>query len=123
MAGSLKWFIYDTDDGTQFAIKLDESNTESVNAGSNDFLNNSTLKFALPRNIRPRYALYQSADGTRTVRCVALTPTIYTGIPGNIVSIVDPIVPTQNLFLKRIGAEKISLPFGADTGIDDGDAD
>lgn len=123
MAGSRKWFIYTLDGGLgDFAIELDESNTEAVNAGSQDFLNNSTVILAMPRNVTPRKAVYQSADGSRTINCVALTPTIYSAIPTTITSITDPLNSGATLFLKRVVPERVRLPFGTDTGLNDGDA-
>lgn len=121
MAGSNKWFIYTTDSGSDFALLLDESNTEAVNGGTQDFLNDSTVVFALPRNIKPRFAVYENAAGTRQIKCVALTTTIYNGIPTTVTSITDPI-GGGTLSLKRIRPEVISLPFGVDTGLTDGDA-
>lgn len=122
MAGSNKWFIYTTDEGTSFALKLDESNTEAVNGAVQDFLNNSTVQFALPRNVKPRYAVYSTPDKKRNIKCVALTPTIYAAIPTTVLTIPDPIAGSGNLNLSRVRPEEISLPFGVDTGLDDGDA-
>lgn len=121
MAGSLKWFIYTTDSGTSFALKADESNVEAVNGGIQDFLNDSTVQFALPRNVTPRYALYTNADGSRSIKCPVLTTTIYAAVPTTVLSITDPI-GGGTLTLKRVRPELISLPFGNDTGLNDGDA-
>lgn len=120
MAGSLKWFLYTTDNGETYALKADESNVEAVNGAIQDFLNNTEVIFAVPRNVKPRYALYTSADESRQIKCVALTTTIYNGIPENVPTITDPI-GGGTLTLKRIRPEVISLPFGKDTGIKDGD--
>lgn len=123
MAGSIKWFVYTTDDGTDFAVEQDESNTEAVNGATQDYVAGTAFKYAVPKNLRLRTAYYQSADGKRSIKCVALTQTIYNGIPANVTSISDPIEPTKTLFLKRIRPEVISpLPFANDTGLDDGDA-
>lgn len=122
MAGSNKWFVYTTDDGTDFAIQQDESNTEAINGATQDFVAAVAIKYSLPRNIRPRRAYYRSPDGFRTISGVALTQTIYNGIPGNKSSISDPL-GTGTLGLVRIRPEIITrLPFAGDTGIDDGDA-
>lgn len=121
MAGSNKWFVYTTDTGADYALQLDESNTEAVNGGTQDFLNDSTLVYALPRNVKPRYALYENAAGTRQIKCIALTTAIYNGIPATVPTIPDPI-SGGTLTLKRIRPEIIKLPFGTDTGQTDGDA-
>jgi hypothetical protein len=122
MAGSKKWFVYTSDDGTDFAINLDESNTEAVNGSTQDYVAGTAFRYSVPRNLRPRTAVYANAAGTRTIRCVALTPAIYNGIPANVTSITDPI-DGGTLGLVRIRPEVISpLPFANDTGLDDGDA-
>jgi len=121
MAGSNKWFVYTTDTGADYALKLDESNTEAVNGSTQDFLNDSELVYALPRNVKPRYAVYENAAGTRQIKCVALTQTIYNGITANVATITDPIAGTGSLALVRIRPEVVTLPFGKDTGITDGD--
>lgn len=64
MAGSLKFFKYTTQGGTNYALKMDESNGEAV--GNTDLVSGDLPIAALPRNIRPRYALYRSADGLTT---------------------------------------------------------
>lgn len=123
MAGSNKWFVYTTDDGTDFAINLDESNTEAVNGATQDYVPAVSIKYNLPRNVKPRAAYYASADGSRVLRCVALTQTIYNGIPTNVSSISDPLTPANTLGLIRIRPEIITrLPFAGDTGLNDGDA-
>ena len=123
MAGSNKWFVYTTDDGTDYAIQLDESNTEAVNGATQDYVAGVAFKYSVPKNLRPRTAYYASPDGNRKIRCVALTQTIYNGIPANVTSINDPITPTATLNLVRIRPEVISpLPFANDTGLTDGDA-
>lgn len=123
MAGSLKWFVYTTDDGTDFAIKLDESNTEAVNGATQDYVAGTAFRFAIPKNLKPRHAVYQSPDGVRSIKCVALTQTIYAGVPANVTSITDPLPPNNTLGLVRIVPERLSpLPFANDTGINDGDA-
>lgn len=122
MAGSRKWFVYTTDAGNDFAIELDESNTEAVNGATQDFPNTgSPATVALPRNIKPRYAVYQNAENTITRKCVALTATILNGLVANVPTITDQ-VSNQTLILRRIQGEKSRLLFGQDTGLNDGDA-
>lgn len=61
MAGSLKYFKYTTSGGTEYAIKMDESNGVAV--GNTDVVAADLPLIELPRSIKPRYALYRSADG------------------------------------------------------------
>jgi hypothetical protein len=123
MAGSNKWFVYTTDAGTDFALYADESNTEAVNGATQDYVAGVAIQYALPKNVTPRTAYYRSADGNRTIKCYALTQTIYGGIPANVTSIGDPITPGSTLGLIRLRPEVIKrLPFAGDTGLNDGDA-
>lgn len=123
MAGSKKWFVYTTDAGTDFGILLDESNTEAVNAGTQDYADGVTIPFALPRNIKPRRVYYTNATRTRTISCVCLTPTIYAGVlSGGVPTINDPIAGTGTLGFIRATGETVTLPIPLDTGLNDGDA-
>lgn len=123
MAGSKKFFVYTTDQGDDFAILADESNTEAVNGATQDFVAGLAVAYTLPGNIRPRAAVYQNADKTRTIRCYALTQTIYNGIVSSVPTITDPIAGTGTLTLSRLEPEKIKLlPVAGDSGLNDGDA-
>ena len=127
MVGSRKWFRYEDDLGTEYAINLDESNTEAVNAGDND-LSTSDLPAAVPRNIKVREVFYTNARRTRTIRCVCLTPTIYQGVvQGGVPTIPDPIGGAgggqTDLGLIRANGERRSLPIPLDSGLTDGDED
>lgn len=64
MAGSLKYFKYTTSGGTAYALKMDESNGVAV--GNTDVVAADLPLVELPRNIKPRYCLYRSADGLTT---------------------------------------------------------
>lgn len=64
MAGSLKYFKYTTSGGTEYAIKMDESNGVAV--GNTDVVAADLPLVELPRNIKARYVLYRSADGLTT---------------------------------------------------------
>lgn len=123
MAGSKKWFVYTTDQGEDFAILADESNTEALNAGTQDYATGVTIRNALPKNIKPRAAVYGSPDGNRIIRCYALTQTIYNGALDNQPTITDPLTPANTLALLRLEPERIKiLPIPIDTGLTDGDA-
>lgn len=123
MAGSKKWFVYTTDSGDDFALLADESNTEAVNAGTQDYVDGVSIQYSLPGNVKPRAAVYQSTNGDRTIRCYCLTQTIYNGVLAGTPTITDPIAGTGTLTLIRLEPERITLlPIAVDTGITDGDA-
>lgn len=123
MAGSKKYFVYTTDAGDDYAFLADESNTEAVSAGVQDYADGVVIQDELPRNIRPRYAEYQNAAGTRKIRCYALTQTIFNGVVVGVPSITDPIAGTGTLSLKRLVPERRKrIPIALDTGLTDGDA-
>ena len=122
MAGSKKWFVYTTDQGDDYGLLADESNVEAVNGGTQDYASGVTIVYSLPSNVRPRAAVYKSADGNRTIRAYALTQTIYNGVLTGAPTITDPI-GGGTLSLSRLEPEKIKLlPIAADTGLTDGDA-
>lgn len=123
MAGSIKWFIYTTDNGQDFAIEADESNVEAFAAGTQDYPDTGTPPiYAVPRNVVPRSATFVSPDGRRTIKVPVITPTIYNAINGTS-TMPDPITPANpDLKLSFKTPEKIRLPKGEDTGLNDGDA-
>lgn len=126
MAGSRKWFRYETDGGTTYAIQLDESNTEAVMAGAADdfdYTDTSTETDAVPRNITPRAVFYANPARTRTIKCTVPTQAQYNLIVGGtaVQTIADPITPADTLVLIRANGENLSIPFAADTGLTDGD--
>lgn len=121
MAGSVKWFVYTTDNATDFALEADESNVEALAAGTQDYPETGSPPiFALPRNVKPRFAVYANSAGTRRIKIPVITQTIYNALDGNS-TIADPITAgTLKLLYKR--PEVITLPRGDDTGLNDGDA-
>ena len=122
MAGSKKWFVYTDDRGVDYGLLADESNTEALNAGTQDYVDGLTITASLPKNIKPRAAVYANAVGTREIRCYALTQSILNGALANNPTITDPI-SGGTLALKRLEPERIKiLPIAVDTGLTDGDA-
>lgn len=122
MAGSIKWFIYTTDLGDDFALEADESNVEALAAGTQDYPDTGTPPlYAVPRNVTPRYAVFQSASGQRRIKVPIITQTIYNALNATS-TITDPINNTDTLRLIYKRPEVITLPKGPDTGLNDGDA-
>lgn len=122
MAGSIKWFIYTTDLGDDFALEADESNVEAFAAGTQDYPDTGTPpEYAVPRNITPRYAVFQSVDGKRKIKVPVITQTIYNALNGTS-TMADPITSGQTLRFVYKRPELITVPTGTDTGQNDGDA-
>jgi hypothetical protein len=120
MAGSLKWFVYTTNSGDDFALYRDESNLEAVNAGTQDYVDATTVQYALPRNVYPRYLRFRSADGLVSRNIVALTSTIYDAVAAN--SSITDAVSGKTLILSEKVGERIRYPKAVDTGLTDSDA-
>ena len=114
MAGSLKWLQYTTDVGDIFGIFADESNAELAGTAV-DLTGGASALYALPRNVKPRYARYQDATGTivrKAIICIQGTaPTT---------PIIDPS-SGASLELTAIVGEKVRILTGIDSGIIDGD--
>lgn len=120
MVGSMKWFVYTTDNGTDFAIFRDESNVEAVNAGTQDYPNAGAIQFALPSNVKPRVVTFEDASGAVRRDIVALTPAIFNGLAAN-TTITDQATSLTLTYVRKKG-EIVRLPRGLDTGLTDGDA-
>lgn len=120
MAGSLRWFTYTSDDGTDWALFADESNVEAAN-GVSDTGAPPGQNYKPPANLKVRYAVFSNAAGTRNLRIPILTQTIYNSLaPGD--TIPDPIAGTGTLAYIRKRPEVIRpAPTVFDTGLTDGD--
>lgn len=121
MAGSLKNFEYTADDGTTYAVNMDESNGEAV--GNADFVDASTATTFIPRNLVPRTAIYASADGRlRRTICITSNAATSATLPSTI-DVTDGLGATITLSLSLFKGETFkTIPKAADTGLDDGDA-
>lgn len=120
MAGSLKWMLYRSDSGRDFAVYIDESNGER--AGFTDapaIVGSDTL----PRGIKMRYVNVVSPLGVKRK--------IWVGSPNHPLTRGGTITLAQwngdrqslvNFSVTSYRAEKRRVPFGFDTGITDDDA-
>lgn len=127
MAGSLRWFSYQMDNGNRVGVFLDESNTEAVNGGAANVPPAGTRPTVQrPVGTRLRTIVYKTADGLRSIRCVALTPTVYNSIPASLSTIPNPLPASGTTgggalqFWDKI-PERIKQPRFVDTGLTDGD--
>jgi hypothetical protein len=120
MAGSNKWFTYQSDDGTDWAIFADESNVEAAN-GAAAVAPPAGQNYKPPANLRLRYAVYGNQAGTRNIRVPIVNISTYNAIASGD-TIPDSIAGTGNLTFIRKRPEVISpVPINFDTGLDDGD--
>jgi hypothetical protein len=114
MAGGNRYFTYTADNGSKYAILLDKSNTLAVN-GSGYEWSTSDPTFKLPRNIRARTLTYESPDGLRRIKAVALDPSKFSAAP---MQIADPFTQGQNLNLVQKSPELMRrMPKAQDTGL------
>jgi hypothetical protein len=125
MAGSKRYFAYESDSGTVFAVLLDESNTEIVN-GANANVPEIAARptFFQPVGMKLRRFIFSNDDGTRQLSCVVLRPSTYATPTANIGAIPDPLPGASgNLsFLRRVPEVQRSIRWG-DSGLTDGDLD
>jgi|KBSMisStaDraftv2_1062788.scaffolds.fasta_scaffold788050_1 hypothetical protein len=123
MAGSLKFFKYTTAGGTEYALRMDESNGEAV--GNTDLAAGDAGLAALPRNITPRYVLYRSADGLHS-RKIAVTANNVdlADLPATF-NIPNPVVGGAAIaVLRQSLVGEVQRPVvPVDTAQQDGDAD
>lgn len=122
MAGSIKFFKYTTNGGTEYAIKMDESNGIAV--GNTDLVDADLPIIELPRSIIPRYVLYRSADNLTTRKIPVTANNIdLDGLPATI-TVASPIVAAAGIVLNRQSLlGEIQKPvIAVDTGQTDGTA-
>lgn len=122
MAGSIKWFEYTDDEGSTWAIQMDESNGEAV--GNTDYTAASTATMELPRNCKARYARYVDAAGNIARNIIVTAAGANAGTVPSTITVLDALGATITLILKTFVGEKMTrIPFAPDTGLTDGDDD
>ena len=123
MAGSLKFFKYTTAGGTEYALKMDESNGEAV--GNTDLGADDAGLAALPRNIIPRYVLYRSADGLTSRKIPVTANNVDLAALPATFTVASPVVGgTAITVLRQSLVGEIQRPVvPVDTAQLDGDAD
>jgi len=121
MAGSLRWFDYESDDGTNWALFADESNVEAANGAAATSGAPAGQNYKPPANLKVRFAVYANTDGTRNIKVPILTQAVYNALT-SADTIPDIVGGGTALTLVRKRPEVISpLPTASDTGLIDGD--
>jgi len=113
MAGSISYQVYQSDNGQTYSIRVDRTNAIAVNASA------SATPAALPneeipRNIKPRYALYTDQTGNIKRKVVLLRPSDVAALLGD--DNFTPPEETATLRITFIVGEKIRIPKLIDTG-------
>lgn len=121
MAGSSRKFSYTSDDGNEYNIFRDESNTEALNENAEL----PTGGNSLPDYYEPRYALLVATENSAIRRKITiLSPETFQSLNGS-TSYNLAVVGAEPLAFKissLIGEKRMRL-INADTGQDDGDDD
>lgn len=121
MAGSNRWFTYTSNDGTNWALYADESNTEAANPVAGNVGAPQNQIYKPPANLKPRYAVFINEARTRSLKVPILNEAIYNALD-NTNTIPDPLIPANALGFARKRPEIIGpIPTIFDTGLTDGD--
>lgn len=113
MSGSIRWFQYTTDGGVNYAVQADKSNIAAVNPSGTAQPANLPIA-ALPRNIKPRYAIFTSDDGLIRRKVLLLTQADVTALSATLS--FTPTGETTAVKLSYTRGEQVSLPRLVDTG-------
>lgn len=111
MSGSNRYFNYQSDNGTTYAIFASKDNVN----GANSSAPTATLGAAtVPRNIKPRYALFADDTGLIRRKVPILTQAILLALSPTTSFI--PYGETASVKLTYVRGESIRLPRIQDTG-------
>lgn len=129
MVGSKKYFIYQSDDGQNWAMLADESNLESIMAddASVDVTpgNLATHRYQVPRNVQKRFATFKSLDGLSVRKIYIPTQAIYQDLATstNLLAL-SAYTDAEGIqfFMTGLSPERLRPVTAAiDTGLTDGD--
>lgn len=121
MAGSNRKFRYTSDDGNDYVINRDESNTEALN-GTSAIPSDAG---SLPDGYVTRYALLRSTTTGKQRKIVVLSPTIFETLDGSTdytLAVVGDADGETFRVSSLIGEKRQGL-FIDDSGDTDGDTD
>lgn len=127
MAGSRKWMKYTTDEGTEYAVQIDESNSEATGMGWLDYTDDDGAVPLLPRGLvmRTITAIDSVSGARRTIPVGNVGATAFAAggavllqsfMPGATGVIAFEIISAMGEMANR------SRPRSGDTGLTDGDA-
>lgn len=113
MTGSRSYQNYQSDNGGTYAIQVDKSNALAVNPSASA-TPASLPAITLPRNIKPRYALFSDATGTIRRRVTLLKPSDVAALTGALS--FTPQGEAVTVTITAIRGEQVDLPKLVDTG-------
>ena len=126
MAGSRKWMIYVADDGTEYAVQIDESNAEAL--GFQDITADNVTTLPLPKGYKMRSVSVQDpVSGAR--RELPVGTAVASVTIAAAVGILLPLLNASGLATALTlfntlytSGERVARPRAFDTGLLDGDA-
>jgi hypothetical protein len=124
MSGSLTWRTYTGDNGTQYSVFRDESNSESIPSTGTAPLLSAFVSGAggLPNLIKPRYVnATLSTNAAIKKRFIVGTIAAFGAITAG-TTITENTTPAQVWNVTGKVGEKQRIPTSVDTGQTDGDA-
>ncbi len=113
MSGSIRWYVYTSANGIDYAIQADKSNIAAVNP-SGAAAPATLPQAAVPRNIKPRYALFSDITGTIKRKVVLLKQSDVAALSPTLS--FTPTGETAAVQISYVRGESISLPKLTDTG-------
>ncbi len=126
MAGSVRKFLYTSDDGNQYAIQRDESNTETLNSSSNqeDGVPPAGTS-ALPIGYETRYALLYQVSNPQVKRKVTiLSQEVFSQLDASTDYSLQVIgASPSNFRISALIGERRTRLANADSGQTDGDSE
>ncbi len=126
MAGSLRRFLYTSDDGEQYRIQRDESNTEVLNSDSDqeDSIPSATVP-SLPDGYETRYAiLYNVSNPVIKRKVTILSQDVFSSLDGATDFSLQIVGSSNvNFRISSLIGEKRELGINADSGQNDGDSE
>lgn len=117
MAGSMKWMVYTTDNGVEYAVHHDESNGETLGFGDYTALVDLTQ---LPKGIKMRkvHAIDTANSAHRRSFSIGSVDTVAYSTPNTTFSAAG-----TNWIATGTTGEAIRRPYHFDTALLDGDPD
>lgn len=126
MAGSIKGFLYTTDTGGTFGVRMDEDWGELVS--NSDIATDPSNVYGIPINLTPRYALYRSSTGNRQLSIIVCDPEANSSTVPQTITIsssngeVSETAGDNTLVITSFKGEVYQPIKAVDTGLVDGDA-